>query len=146
MELVNGVINALVVQHPLHVMFVHFPIALTTSALLFIVLALLLHNEHLERAAYYVTILVVLGTAAASLSGMSDNVVRYDGGAPNFHVKIFLAISLFILSLVVVISRTRNARLLWRKDTVILYGAAFVGCFVLAATLGFLGGVIVYGF
>mgnify|MGYP000917366279 CR=1 FL=1 len=146
MDLIHGIFNALFGLHPLHTMFVHFPIALTSSALLFIVLGLVVHSEHLERAAYYLSVLVVLGTAAASISGMSDNLSRYDGMAPNAHVKVFLAVSLFILSLVLVISRARNAKLLWRKNTVILYVAAYVGCFVLAAALGFFGGVIVYGF
>ena len=145
MELVKGVINALLVQHPLHVMFVHFPIALTASALLFVLLALITHSENLERTAYYLAILVVPSTVAAAFSGMSDNMTRFGGAAPNFHVKIFLGASLFILSLVLVISRARNAGLLWRKDAAILYVAGYVGCFALAATLGFLGGVIVYG-
>ena len=60
--------------------------------------------------------------------------------------QIFLAVSLFVLTTITAISRRRKPEILWNPSTVVLYVSAFVGSFVLAAALGFLGGVILYGF
>jgi uncharacterized membrane protein len=127
-------------------MTVHFPIALTGVALLFLVLALWRRNEILERAAFYNIVLATVSTIVAGLTGYRDYIIRYEGDAPLVNVKIFLAITLFVLTTAIAISRWRQPELLWRPATVVLYLLAFVGSFALAATLGFLGGVILYGF
>ena len=145
-EFINRLFTALTELHPLHSMTVHFPIALSGVALLFLVLALWRRSEALERAAFYNLTLAAIASIVASLTGMRDNIVRFEGEAPLANIKFFLAISLIVLSLVVVISRWRQAEVLWKPGTMVLYLLGFAGSFALAATLGFLGGVILYGF
>ncbi len=146
MEFVTRFSNAILEIHPLHSMTVHFPIALTGAALLFLVLALWRRNEALEQAAFYLIALSAVSTIVAGLTGYRDNIVRFEGDAPLVSAKIFLAITLFILTVIVTASRWRNREILWRPATMVLYLAGFAGSFLLAATLGFLGGVILYGF
>lgn len=146
MGFITRFINALVDVHPLHSMTVHFPIALTGVALLFLVLALWRRNETLERAAFYNITLSAISTIVAGVTGYRDNIVRFEGEAPLVDVKIFLAITLLVLTTVVALSRWRNREILWKTSTMVVYLSAFVASFLLAATLGFLGGVILYGF
>ena len=131
--------------HPWHSMVVHFPIGLTGAALLFIVLALWRKNESLEHAAFFSISLAAVSTVVAGLTGMRDNIVRFEGGAPLVSVKIFLAVTLLILTTVTAVTRWRQKQVLWKPATMVLYVLAFVASFGLAATLGFLGGVILYG-
>jgi uncharacterized membrane protein len=145
-EFVNRLINALVEVHPIHVMTVHFPIALTGTALFFLALALWRRSEVMERAAFYNITLSAVATLVAGLTGYRDYMVRFEGDAPLVNVKIFLAITLFLLTAGVSVGRWRNPEVLWKPATMIVYVSAFAGSFMLAATLGFLGGVILYGF
>ena len=145
MEPIARIINAIVEIHPLHSMTVHFPIALTGAALLFIVLALWRRNEALERAAFYLIALSAIGTIVAGVTGYRDNIVRFEGDAPLVGAKIFLAVTLLVLTAGITVSRSRDREVLWRPSTMVIYVAAFAGSFLLAATLGFLGGVILYG-
>ena len=94
MEILERILNALFVLHPLHSMIVHFPIALTAVGLLFVVLARWRREEMLEQMAFYNIALVAISTLLAGLTGLRDNTVRFSGAAPNVNVKIFLAISL----------------------------------------------------
>ena len=82
----------------------------------------------------------------ASLTGVRDNLVRFEGEAPLAGVKVFLGVSLIVLLAVIVVSRWRKPEILWTPVTMILYLLGFAGSFALAAALGFLGGVILYGF
>src|SRR5512136_482272 len=139
------ILNAVLNIHPWHSMVVHFPIGLTGAALLFIVLALWRRNESLEHAAFYAISLAAVSTVVAGLTGIRDNIVRFEGGAPLVSVKIFLAVTLLILTTVTAVTRWRQKEMLWKPATMVLYVLAFVGSFSLAVTLGFLGGVILYG-
>lgn len=139
------ILNAVLNIHPWHSMVVHFPIGLTGAALLFIVLALWRKNESLEHAAFYAISLAAVSTVVAGLTGLRDNIVRFEGGAPLVSVKIFLAVTLLILTTVTAVIRWRQEEVLWKPATMVLYLLAFVASFGLAITLGFLGGVILYG-
>jgi uncharacterized membrane protein len=145
MEFITRIINAIFEIHPLHSMTVHFPIALTGAALLFLVLALWRRNEALERAAFYLIAFSSISTIVAGVTGYRDNIVRFEGEAPLVSAKIFLAVTLFVLTVGITLSRWRDREILWRPSTMVIYVAAFAGSFLLAATLGFLGGVILYG-
>jgi uncharacterized membrane protein len=138
--------NALVELHPIHSMVVHFPIALSATALLFLVLALWQRSETLEKAAFYNITLSAVGTIVAGLTGYRDYIVRFEGEAPLINVKIFLAITLLLLTTGTAFTRWRNTEIVWKPSTMVIYLAAFAGSFMLAATLGFVGGVILYGF
>ena len=54
-------------------------------------------------------------------------------------------ITLLLLTTVTAVTRWRQRELLWTPSTTVLYLAAFAGSFGLAVTLGFIGGVILYG-
>ena len=145
-EFIDRFFTAIFETHPIHSMTVHFPIALTAAALLFLVLALWRRSDGLERAAFYNITLAALFSIIASLTGVRDNLVRFEGEAPLAGVKFFLGVSLIVLLAVIVFSRWRKPDILWTPTTMILYLLGFAASFALAATLGFLGGVILYGF
>jgi uncharacterized membrane protein len=146
MEFLERVVNALINLHPWHTLAVHFPAAFATVGALCILFALWRRSELAERFAYFCLAVTAAGTALAGLAGLRDNLVHFDGAAPYLNLKVFLAASLLLLSTVAVIARWHNPRLLWNRSTDILYVSAFLGAFVLAAVLGFVGGSIVYGF
>ena len=145
MDVIGQIINAILNVHPWHSTIVHFPIGLTGGALLFILLARWRRSESMEHAAFYMIALAAVSTIAAGLTGMRDNLVRFEGGAPLVLPKIILATTLLSLTTVTAVSRWRNREVLWSPRTTVLYMGAFAGSFLLAITLGFMGGVILYG-
>jgi len=145
MEFINRVIHALTELHPTHPMLVHFPIALTGAAFLFILLAYWRNNPVLEQAAFANIVLASFGTLAAGITGVMDNVKNYVGEAPNASTKIVLASLLLALTAGISIVRFRNPDLFQRGNH-FLYIASYGISFALALVLAFLGGVILYGF
>ncbi len=146
MDFLNRLFTALTVTHPLHPMIVHFPIALTGAGAFFILLALWKRSAMLEQAAFANIALASLSTLAAAVTGMMDNASTYDGDAPNAGVKIILATLLLIVTGVTAILRSRNPKLFETPSSKPWYVTAYFVSFGLAAVLGFLGGVILYGF
>jgi uncharacterized membrane protein len=146
MDFINRLIHALTVTHPLHPMIVHFPIALTGAAAFFILLALWKRSPFFEQAAFANISLAAVSTVVAAISGMRDNLANYDGVAPNAKVKIILATLLFIITTTTAVLRARNPKLFEISSSKPLYVAAYFVSFALASVLGFLGGVILYGF
>lgn len=145
MDLINRIIHALTELHPTHPMIVHFPIALTGAAFLFVLLAAWRKNSSLEQAAFANMILAFLGTIAAAITGIMDNARNYDGAAPNGGVKVMLATTLFLLIGGILIARSRNPNL-FQQGKRFLYISAYGISFVITLILAFLGGVILYGF
>jgi uncharacterized membrane protein len=145
MEFINRVIHALTELHPTHPMVVHFPIALTGAAFLFIVLAYWRNNPALEQTAFANIVLASLGTIAAGITGVMDNIKNYVGDAPNAGTKIILATVLLVLTAAISIVRFRNPDL-FQKGNRFLYIASYGVSFAIALVLAFLGGVILYGF
>ena len=139
-------ITAIFDTHPWHVPTTHFPIALTGAGLLFLILALWRRSEMLERAAFYNMALAAVTTVLAGITGIRDVQVRFEGDAPYANVKIFLAVTLLLLAVGITVSRWRKPEILWTPGTMVLYLLGFAGAFTLSAVLGFLGGVILYGF
>jgi uncharacterized membrane protein len=146
MDLIAKIVHAITVTHPLHTLIVHFPIALTATAALYYVLAMWRRSEALELAAFFNLALAAVSTVVAGVTGYRDNVIRFDGAAPYVGAKIVLATTLLVLTTITSIVRWRQRVVVRRPATMILYLAAFGASFVLAATLGFIGGVIIYGF
>ena len=146
MEFVNQVVSAVVRLHPWHALIVHFPVALTAVGLLFIFLTLWRRSECYEYFAFLNMVLVAISTAVAGLAGLRDHFVRFGGETPHVHAKIFLGSSLLLLASVTALARYRKSELLWHPSSRILYVSAYVGGFLLATVLGFIGGVILYGF
>lgn len=145
MDFFNRLFVALTELHPTHPMIVHFPIALTGAAFLFILLASWKKNSALEQAAFANIVLAAIGTVAAGATGMMDNIKNYEGAAPNAGVKIILAVVLLLLTTGISIIRYRNPDL-FQKGNRLLYAGAYGLSFAIAIVLAFLGGVILYGF
>lgn len=145
MEFIERILYNILEVHPLHTLMVHFPVALTGAALFFILLAFLRNSEILEQAAFANIALAMAGTLAAGVTGWLDNREIYEGAAPNANVKIILAGLLFGLTLLVTASRWKNPGLFRSKYRFIYFGG-YLTSFAIVAVLGFLGGVILYGF
>jgi uncharacterized membrane protein len=146
MDFINRIIHDVTQVHPLHTLIVHFPIALTGAALFFILLALWRHSDILEQVAFANISLAAVSTVVAAITGMRDNLQFYQGGAPNYSAKILLASILFIVTTVTAIIRWRNVDIFHRMPQKIFYISAYFVSFALVSVLGFLGGVILYGF
>ena len=146
MDFIDRIINALTELHPTHPMFVHFPIALTGSAFLFILLAYWRNNASLEQAAFANVVLAAISTVVAGVTGYLDNIKNYVGEAPNAGTKIILATVLFLLTTGISVARFRNPEMFRRRSNSILYIASYGLSFAIALVLAFLGGIILYGF
>jgi uncharacterized membrane protein len=146
MSLILRIFHNLTQVYPVHPMAVHFPIALTGAALFFVLLALWRRREILEQVAFANLSLAAVSTIVAGAAGIHDNMVSFEGKAPHHTAKIILAFILFVVA-------TATAVIRWKKETIFqdkaaksIYVAAYFISFVLAAVLGFLGGIITYGF
>lgn len=145
MDFLQRLYAAITELHPTHPMIVHFPIALTGAAFLFILLAYWRKNTSLEQAAFANMVLAALSTVAAGATGVMDNVKNYEGEAPNATAKIVLAVLLFLLTTGISVVRYRNPGI-FTKGNRLFYAASYGLSFIIALTLAFLGGVILYGF
>lgn len=145
MDFVNRLIIALTELHPLHPMLVHFPIGLTGAACLFILLAWWKNSQALDQVAFANIALASVSTIAAGITGVVDNANNYGGDAPNASIKIILAVALFILTAGTAIARYRNPEI-FNQGKRLLYISSYGISFLIALVLGFLGGVILYGF
>ena len=145
MEFINRLIHTLTEVHPLHPMLVHFPIALTGAAALFILIAAWKKNNTLEQAAFANIMLAFLGALAAAFTGVRSNIQNYDGAAPNAMVKITLATIFLIITGITIVARWRNPGLLDGRAKS-LYISSYLISFGIVLVLAFLGGVILYGF
>lgn len=141
----DRILHAVFVTHPLHGMLVHFPVAFSVGALLFAAIALKEGSEAFERAAWYCLVLTAATSVLAAFSGYRDVLVRFEGEAPLVPEKAFLGVTLVLLTGVLAFARARRDDLLWNPRTMILYVSGMVGAVALTTTLGFLGGVILYG-
>jgi len=144
MSIITQVIHDLLFVHPPHTLLVHFPIALTSAALFFILLFLWKKNVILETVAFADISLAAISTIFAAVVGIRDNATFYHGLAPNHIVKIILASLLFIVTSTISIVRWKNPNIVNEKYKY-LYVTGYFLSFILVAVLGYLGGVIVYG-
>lgn len=145
MDFFNRLFVALTELHPTHPMIVHFPIALTGAAFLFILLAYWRNKAWLEQAAFANISLAAVSTIVAGVTGFIDNINNYEGDAPNAGLKIILAITLFILTTGISLLRYRKPDMIHNSNR-ILYIGSYGLSFAIAVVLAFLGGVILYGF
>jgi uncharacterized membrane protein len=145
MAFILEVIHDLVYKHHPHTMFVHFPVALVSAALFFILLALWRKKDVLEQIAFANLALAAASTLVAGIVGIMDNFTFYLGNAQNNVVKMILAGILFLVTSATALVRWRTPRLFQSRSRT-MYVAAYFVSFAIVAVLGFLGGVIVHGF
>jgi len=145
MALIQKIIHALLVVQPPHPLFVHFPIALISTALFFLLLALWKKSDILEKIAFADLCVAAVSILVAGVFGIRDNIVFFKGGAPNYLAKIINASFMFVITSATVLLRWKNPGLpqgrykwFYLADHILLFG--------LVAVQGFLGGIIVYGF
>jgi uncharacterized membrane protein len=145
MALIQKIIHALLVVQPPHPAFVHFPIALISTALFFLLLALWRKSEIFEKIAFANISLAAVSIIVVGFFGIRDNAVIFKGTAPNYIAKIVIASTLFVLTSAIAILRWRFPDLFHSRFKALYLLAHFI-CFALVAVQGFLGGIIVYGF
>lgn len=147
MDLISKILYNLFEVHPFHTLIVHFPVALISAALFFMLLALWRRSDQLEKVAFANISLAAVSTLVAAITGVMDNVKIYGGTAPNASVKLGLAIILLLVTGITAIVRWRNPGLFHAAppQRIAYISAYFIG-FILVSVLGFLGGIIIYGF
>ena len=145
MDLILRIFHDITQVHPPHTLFVHFPIALISASLFFILVAMWKKSKVLEQVAFANTALAAVSTIVTLFFGIRDNIVFYNGGAPNHIAKIILASILFVLTSITAITRWRNKELFYAKATKALYVASYFVNFAIVSVLGFLGGIILFG-
>jgi uncharacterized membrane protein len=145
MAFFNEIIHAFLVVQPPHPLFVHFPIALISSALFFLLLAFWRKSDLLEKIAFANMCLAAVSIIVAGIVGYRDSLVIFKGTAPNHVAKIVIASTLFVLTSAIALLRWKNPDLFHSRYKVLYLIAHFV-CFALVAVQGFLGAIIVYGF
>jgi uncharacterized membrane protein len=145
MAFIKELIHAVLVVQPPHPAFVHFPIALISVALFFILLAIWRKSDFFEKVAFANICLAAVSIIVAGFFGIRDNLVIFKWNAPNYLIKIVIASILFILTSTIAIVRWRNPDLFHGRYKALYVAAHFV-CFALVAVQGFLGAIIVYGF
>ena len=145
MEIIQQIIHALTKVHPPHTLLVHFPIALISSALFFILLALWKRSDTLEKIAFANISLGAVSTLVAEIAGIRDNFFFYAGQAPNHTAKLILASILFIITATTALIRWRNPNLFHSRNAKWIYVLSYPISFLIVGVLGFLGGIIVYG-
>jgi uncharacterized membrane protein len=145
MALIQKIIHALLVVQPPHPLFVHFPIALISTALFFLLLAVWKKSDLLEKIAFANLCLAAVSIVVAAFFGIRDNLVIFQGTAPNHLAKIIIATILFLVTGVTVLLRWKNPDLFHGRFKGLYLAVHFV-LFILVAVQGFLGGIIVYGF
>ncbi|MDT8369636.1 MAG: DUF2231 domain-containing protein [Longimicrobiales bacterium] len=138
-------LETIFVTHPLHGMLVHFPIALSVVTLAFALLALKEGSEAFERAAFYCLVATAGSSVLAAMSGYRDVLVRFEGDAPLVPEKAFLGVTLILLTGALSLARALDEELLWNPRTMVLYLSGMLGAVALTASLGFMGGIILYG-
>ena len=145
MALIQRIIHAFTVVQPPHPLFVHFPIALISTALFFILLALWRKSDLFEKIAFANLSLAAVSILVAGAFGIRDNLVIFKWSAPNYVAKISIASTLLVLTGAMAILRWRNPDLFHSRYKALYVAAHFVA-FALVAVQGFLGAIIVYGF
>jgi uncharacterized membrane protein len=144
MALIQRIIHALLVVQPPHPLFVHFPIALISTALFFLLVAWWRKSDLFEKIAFANICLAAVSIIVTAFFGIRDNLVIFKWNAPNYALKIVNASLLFVLTGAIVVLRWRYPNLFHSRYKA-LYLAAHFLAFAMVAMQGFLGAIIVYG-
>ncbi len=126
--------------HPLHPVFVHFPIGLTAGAFFLMLGFLLLKQSSLQLSSRHVALLALLFLPFAIVTGIMDWQRFYAGvWLPEIKIKLTLAITLFLLLALVIWLGLRKTS----ANGILL--ALLTLAVVNIGALGYFGGELVYG-
>lgn len=132
-------------NHPIHPMLVHFPIALLFVSFLFDLIFFLTGREEFKKGGFWLLLLGWVAGLAATLSGVLSEDLVEKAGVPKSAIErheffAFMTLGLFA-GLILVRAWIRNR---WSYNHRLIYiGGALVGLFILATT-GYWGGDLVY--
>ena len=133
-------------NHPVHPILVHFPIALLFTSVFFDFTAMISKRDSFRQTGFWLLILGWFGGLAATLSGFwSEEAVEKMGRVPEPAIERheFLAIAtLVVFAVLFLIRRWKNARPSFQKN--IAYAVIAAIGLALLSTTGFLGGDLVY--
>lgn len=130
----------------LHPLLTHLPNGAMPAGLLFLYLALAIGNAYLERAAFYLLVLVTVAIPAAAVTGFRDWKRRYGGRkVPIFYRKMGLAAGLFVLAFAAAVLRSLVPDLFVRGGAGWwAYVVLVTALFPFLALLGHWGGKLVF--
>jgi len=132
-------------NHPIHPMLVHFPIALLFASVLFDFASFLTGWEDFKRAGFWLLILGWVGGLAATVAGLLGEEIAKKAGVPESMIdrhELFAISTLALFALLIVV-RIFFRKSWPRRGRLFYMGAALIGLSLLSAT-GYLGGDLVY--
>ena len=110
---------------------------LALGALAIAIAALVKRQEGLETLASRFILATAMGISAATVVALSIHV--YSWTSDLVYTQLFLAASLFTLAIALTDWRSRDADVLWKAETRILYLGGYVGCLGLAIATVWMG-------
>jgi uncharacterized membrane protein len=133
------------INHPIHPVVVHFPIALLFTAILFEVLGFLYRHETFRQFGHWLLILGLIGgLAAAGFGWWGEGAVKaagVPGDAIDRHES-FAVATLIAFGLLLIFRRWARDR--WSARDKAIYLAMAIAGLLLLATTGYFGGDLVY--
>lgn len=132
-------------NHPLHPMLVHFPIALLFASVFFDFLAMMTKRETFRQTGFWLLIFGWLGGLAATLAGFWSEEGVEKMGVPEAAIErheFFAIATLAVFAALMLIRWWRRARPSFNKN--IVYAAVALVGLALLSTTGFFGGDLVY--
>ncbi|MFY9270657.1 MAG: DUF2231 domain-containing protein [Candidatus Manganitrophaceae bacterium] len=132
-------------NHPLHPMLVHFPIALLFTSVFFDFLAMITKRDSFRQSGFWLLILGWAGGLAATLSGSWGEDAAEKIGVSETAIELhesFAIATLVVFAVLLLIRWWRDVRPSLQKNVV--YTVVAVIGLGLLATTGFLGGDLVY--
>ncbi|KXJ99610.1 MAG: hypothetical protein NBKEAIPA_03157 [Nitrospirae bacterium] len=133
-------------MHPLHPMFVHFPVALLSASVLFDLLAEKWRPEELRIASFYTLLLGLAGAVVTVATGAMAEESVEQSGVPKRVLEIHEALGFTTFWIFAGLVGVRAATWLgWIRDRRFMLVLGLVGVAVLFVT-SYFGGSLVYDF
>ena len=132
---------------PLHPIFVHFSIALTSTSFAFDTVAALLGSASLALVGWWTLAVSTIATVGTIATGVSSRLrLPMEEGPARAYLRTHMAIGPTFLGLLIAVSTWRAS--LWQHGRVTpwIYLAAMSGVVIVMAVQGYLGGALVYRF
>ncbi|MBI3609544.1 MAG: DUF2231 domain-containing protein [Nitrospirae bacterium] len=133
------------VEHPIHPVVVHFPIALLFTAVFFEILGFLLRREQYRQFGFWLLILGFLSGLVAAGFGLWGEAAAVKMGVPEKAIErheSFAVSTLITFGLLLIYRRWARDR--WSSHRKTIYISAAVAGLLLLGTTGYFGGELVY--